>query len=74
MLRDRADAWGIPILRIHAEYGDNEKKLWQDGREQAAAMLEAAGAKNVQLTGQRSVPGFWIHEVGTEWAPTRRRV
>jgi len=63
--RDRVDAWGIPVLRIHAQYGDNEKKLWQDGREQAAAMLEAAGARNVHLTGQHSVPGFCIHEIGT---------
>src|SRR2546421_533682 len=31
----------------------------------AAAMLEAAGAKNVHLTGQHSVPGFCIHEIGT---------
>jgi choline dehydrogenase-like flavoprotein len=32
---------------------------------QAAEMLEAAGAKNVQLTGTPSVFGFCIHEVGT---------
>ena len=63
--RDRVDAWGIPILKIHAEYGDNEKMLWKDGREQAAEMLEAAGAKNVNLTGTQSVFGFCIHEVGT---------
>ena len=61
----RVDAWGIPVLRMHMEYGDNEKKLWQDGREQAAAMIEAAGAKNVKLYGEPSVPGFCIHEVGT---------
>ncbi len=61
----RVDAWGIPILRISAEYGDNEKKLFNDGREQAAQMLEAAGARNVKMTGQYSVPGFCIHEVGT---------
>jgi choline dehydrogenase-like flavoprotein len=63
--RDRVDAWGVPILKIHAEYGDNEKKLWNDSREQAAEMLEAAGAKNVALTGDPSVFGFCIHEVGT---------
>ena len=29
-------------------------------------MLEAAGAKNVQVTGKTpSVPGFCIHEIGT---------
>lgn len=63
--KNQVDAWGIPILRIHADWSDNEKKLWQDGREQAAEMLEAAGAKDVKMTGNYSVPGFCIHEVGT---------
>jgi choline dehydrogenase-like flavoprotein len=63
--RDRVDAWGVPILKMHAEYGENEAKLWQDSREQAAEMMEAAGAKNVKMTGEPSVFGFCIHEVGT---------
>jgi choline dehydrogenase-like flavoprotein len=61
----RVDAWGVPVLKTHMEWGDNEKKLWEDGRVQGAEMLEAAGARNVRLTGQMSVPGFCIHEVGT---------
>jgi choline dehydrogenase-like flavoprotein len=61
----RVDAWGIPILTVSAEYGDNEKRLFNDGREQAGEMLEAAGAKNVRLTGAYSIPGFCIHEIGT---------
>ncbi|MEZ5352089.1 MAG: GMC family oxidoreductase [Bryobacteraceae bacterium] len=63
--KSRVDAWGIPVLKVNMEWGDNEKKLWHDGRAQAAEMLEAAGAKNVEMTGQFSVPGFCIHEVGT---------
>jgi len=63
--RERVDAWGIPVLKIHAEYGDNEKKLFDDGKEQAATMLEAAGAKDVRTHGEYSVPGFCIHEIGT---------
>jgi len=63
--KERVDAWGIPILKMHAEYGDNEKRLWQDSREQAAEMLEAAGATGVKLTGDPSTFGFCIHEVGT---------
>jgi choline dehydrogenase-like flavoprotein len=39
--------------------------MWHDGRYQAAEMLEASGARNIRLTGQFSVPGFCIHEVGT---------
>jgi choline dehydrogenase-like flavoprotein len=63
--RERLDAWGIPTLKIHMEFGNNEKKLFSDAREQAAEMLEAAGARNVHFTGRPSVPGLCIHEVGT---------
>jgi choline dehydrogenase-like flavoprotein len=59
------DAWGIPTLKIDMKWSDNELKLFQDAREQGAEMLEAAGAKNVQMTGKPSVPGFCIHEIGT---------
>lgn len=65
--KGKTDAWGIPILKINAEWGDNEKKMWRDGVAQAAEMLEAAGAKNIATTpdGRWSVPGFCIHETGT---------
>lgn len=62
---DLKDAWGIPALKVNMAWGDNERALWNDAREQAAVMLEAAGATNVRLTGQYSVPGFCIHEIGT---------
>jgi len=63
--KNKVDAWGIPALRISADWSDNEKKLWHDGREQAVEMLKAAGAANVNMTGQFSIPGFCIHETGT---------
>ncbi len=62
---ERKDAWGIPVLKVHMEWSDNEKRLWQDGREQAAEMLAAAGAGDVRLTGEYSLPGSCIHEIGT---------
>ena len=62
---EKVDEWGIPVLRIHAEYGDNDKALFDDSKVEAAQMLEAAGIKNVQTHGRYSVPGFCIHEVGT---------
>jgi len=63
--RNRVDAWGVPVLKVSADWSDNEKKMWDDGREQAADMLEAAGATGVRVTGQHSIPGFCIHETGT---------
>ena len=62
---DVKDAWGIPTLKIRASWSDNEYKIWNDARVQAAEMLEATGHKNVHLTGSPSVPGFCIHEIGT---------
>ena len=62
---DKKDAYGIPTLKIHMAWSDNEYALWNDAREQAAEMLEATGHKNVRLTGAPSAPGFCIHEVGT---------
>ncbi len=62
---NRTDAWGIPVLKITADWGDNDKLLFKDGQDQAAQMLEAAGAKDVKISGDHSVPGFCIHEVGT---------
>src|SRR5258708_2058093 len=62
--KSRVDAWGVPILKVSADWSDNEKKLFEDGRQQGAEMLEAAGAKDVHVNGQRSVPAFCIHEIG----------
>lgn len=63
--KGKVDAYGIPILKINTEWGDNELKIFEDSREQAAEMLAAAGAKQVQKTGQPSIPGHCIHEIGT---------
>jgi choline dehydrogenase-like flavoprotein len=63
--KSKVDEWGIPILRIHADWSDNEKALFKDAQEEAGKMLDAGGAKNVRITGQHSVPGFCIHETGT---------
>jgi choline dehydrogenase-like flavoprotein len=63
--RDRVDAWGVPVLKINMQWGDNERKLFEDAKQQGAEMLEAAGATNVRVYGQPSVPGFCIHEIGT---------
>ena len=63
--KGRVDAWGIPVLKVHMQWSENERTLFEDARLQAAAMLETAGASNVRLYGKPSVPGFCIHELGT---------
>jgi choline dehydrogenase-like flavoprotein len=58
------DTFGIPVLRMHMTYGENERALVQDMAESAAEMLEAAGAKNIRPRVKGSTPGWAIHEVG----------
>ena len=58
------DAFGIPTLRMHMTYGENERAMVQDMADSAAEMMEAAGAKNIRTTMKESIPGWAIHEVG----------
>jgi choline dehydrogenase-like flavoprotein len=59
------DAYGIPVLRIHMTWGENEKAMIPDMAESAAEMLDAAGATNIRpfMVPDR-VPGYGIHEMG----------
>jgi choline dehydrogenase-like flavoprotein len=61
----RTDRWGIPLLRIHCSWSENEKALRADMKTQAAEMLEAAGCTNVEIYDDDGPPGFSVHEMGT---------
>jgi choline dehydrogenase-like flavoprotein len=62
--RSRADAWGIPILKMNVSWGDNELKMFADAQHEAMEMLKAAGAQDIKLYDERSKPGAAIHETG----------
>ena len=59
------DAWGIPSLKIHSSWGENEVALRKDMAIAAAEMLAAAGARNIQTFTANEAPGLAIHEMGT---------
>jgi len=59
------DIFGIPVLRMHVAWGDNERNLVKDAGEQAAEMLEAAGMKNIRVHTDVHLPGDANHDVGT---------
>jgi choline dehydrogenase-like flavoprotein len=63
--KEKVDAWGIPTLKIHCAWGDNELALRKDMAVAAAEMLEAVGGKNIQPFEREDPPGFAIHEMGT---------
>ncbi|MEO7144322.1 MAG: GMC family oxidoreductase [Bryobacteraceae bacterium] len=62
---DRKDRWGIPVLRFHIAFGDNEKKMAQDMGDQAQEMFENAGIQVIGVDRKLLTPGWSIHELGT---------
>jgi choline dehydrogenase-like flavoprotein len=62
---ERVDRWGIPALRIHMSWGENDRALLKDMAETAAEMLEAAGARDITPFHEDNPPGLTIHEMGT---------
>jgi choline dehydrogenase-like flavoprotein len=63
--RNLVDAWGIPALRVHCAYSDNEKKMQDDMVVTATEMLEAIGATDIRPFKDDNPPGLVIHETGT---------
>ena len=63
--RDKLDKWGLPVVAFDAEFKENEKKMREDMKNDAAEMLETAGVKNVKFVDNESYPGTAIHEMGT---------
>ncbi|HMJ20119.1 MAG TPA: GMC family oxidoreductase [Gemmatimonadaceae bacterium] len=59
------DAWGIPALRVHCAYSDNELKMQEDMVVTATEMLEAIGATDISTYKENNPPGLVIHETGT---------
>lgn len=59
------DAWGIPVLRVHIQHSDNEREMGKDAAEVAGEILKKAGAEQITVSRQLTVPGRIIHELGT---------
>ena len=62
---EKLDAWGIPTLKIHCAYGENDLALRKDMAVAGAEMLEAVGGKNILPFQLDDPPGLTIHEMGT---------
>jgi len=66
------DEWGIPVLRFHFQFGENEIKMARDMQETFRAIVEAVGGTyltETKTTGEfpygLQAGGEVIHEVGT---------
>lgn len=63
--KDKKDKWGLPLVNIRFEYGNNEAAMRKDAQHSAAEMLSAAGFTHVQPFDYGTVAGSAVHEMGT---------
>jgi len=63
--KNTRDKWGLPVLSIDCDIGENEVKMRVDMMNDAAEMLEAAGVKNVKPKDSGYALGQGIHEMGS---------
>ena len=59
------DRWGIPVLRFHYQFSDNERRMAEDMVATAQEMFEAAGIEVVGVDRTVLTEGWSIHELGT---------
>ena len=59
------DAWGIPVLRFHYQFSDNERKMAEDMAVTAKEMFEEAGIEVLSVNRELLTEGWSIHELGT---------
>jgi choline dehydrogenase-like flavoprotein len=62
---EKKDKWGLPTITFDADWGENEKAMREDIKEQAVKMLEAGGFKNIETYDENIGMGLGIHEMGT---------
>ncbi|UII81379.1 GMC oxidoreductase [Flagellimonas sp. CMM7] len=62
---DKKDQWGLPTVTFDAEIKENELNMRKDMQEQAAAMLEKSGVRDIETYDETYALGLGIHEMGT---------
>jgi choline dehydrogenase-like flavoprotein len=62
---DVKDAWGVPALRFHYSFAENERAMAKDMADTSEEMLKAAGAEDIRVNREILCEGWSIHELGT---------
>lgn len=62
--KDKKDQWDRPLIAVDCAFRENEMGMHADVVETGKEILEAAGFKNVSVSGSISFPGNANHEMG----------
>lgn len=61
----KTDRWGVPVLHVDCDFGDNERAMAEAIAEDGIEMLAAAGVVDIRAQTTLAPPGTGIHEMGT---------
>ena len=59
------DQWGLPLVKVHFEYGENDLAMMEHMTKASEDMLRKAGFENVGSYRNSPPPGSAVHEMGT---------
>ncbi len=61
---DKKDIFGIPQLRFHFEWGENELMMWEHSKQVMIDLFKAAGGELWGADAEPNRPGTSLHETG----------
>lgn len=59
------DVYGIPVARIHFQWGANELLMWEQSKAVTAGVIRASGGEVWGAGSEPYTPGWSLHETGT---------
>jgi choline dehydrogenase-like flavoprotein len=62
---DVKDAYGIPAVRVHFQWGPNELMMWDQAKEVCSSVIKASGGEVWGVGDKPNTPGYSLHETGT---------
>lgn len=61
---DKSDIFGIPALRFHYEWGENELLMWEHSKQVMIDLFKTMGAEFWGVDSGPNRPGTSLHEIG----------
>ena len=61
---DKKDSWGVPLLRMHVDFDENDMKMVKDFYTELTEMLDKSGFTNIKTSDTKRNPGSENHEMG----------
>src|SRR5690606_1716460 len=62
---EKKDTWGLPMVKITAEFGENEMAMRRHMEAEIREILEVAGLSDIRTASPDPVHGDSVHEMGT---------